>query len=68
MRLTIKEDTMKVQDLVTLLPTIIAAEALLASVFYALNKAWGSAPWGSALYWLSACVITVAVTMIPRWG
>jgi hypothetical protein len=63
MRLTIKEDTMKVQDLVTLLPTIIAAEALLASVFYALNKAWGS-----ALYWLSACVITVAVTMIPRWG
>jgi hypothetical protein len=51
------------KELVVLLPLIIAGEAFLAGVFYALTRSWGS-----ALYWFSACTITIGVTLIPRWG
>ena len=51
------------KELVVILPLIIAGEAFLAGVFFLLYRGWGS-----ALYWFSACAITVAVTMIPKWG
>jgi hypothetical protein len=29
---------------------------------------WATCRWGSALYWTAACLITVGVNTIDRWG
>lgn len=48
---------------VNVLPTIIAVEAAFAFLICAL-----AGRWGSAIYWISASVITIGVIMIPKWG
>jgi len=42
---------------------IMAVEAFAAGILYSL-----AGKWGSALYWFSVTVITVAVLLIPRYG
>lgn len=46
-----------------ILPAAMAAQALGAGIVYAYAGRWGSAG-----YWFSACAITIAVLLIPRYG
>jgi hypothetical protein len=46
-----------------ILPIIIAVETLGAGVVMLFARQWGS-----AVYWLSACAITIGVILIPTHG
>lgn len=48
----------------TILPTIIVIESILAGIIYAINHKWGS-----ALYWISAALLNIsAIWLIKKAG
>ena len=49
------------EKLVTILPSIIVAESFGAAIIYAIGGKWGS-----AIYWISAGWLTLAVTYLIK--
>jgi len=45
------------------LPIIVAIEGFVAGIAMLLCGRWGS-----AIYWLSACAITIGVILAPKYG